>query len=78
MIIKCLGIFTYIVQIFFYLSTILRDPGLVTSIRSQGEYNEITTAANNNKRFCDKCKIVYDPLEEVVHCYYCNVCIKGF
>ena len=77
-IIKFLGIITYIAQILFYINTFLKNPGIVTTLNSQCEYKKITTAINNNKRYCNKCNIVFDPLEEVVHCYYCNVCIQGF
>ena len=60
-------IILYFMVIFFLNRTALINPGI--------EINKIQD--DIHYKFCQFCKIYYNPDEKVYHCSLCNVCIKG-
>lgn len=67
-----LGYTSYLYYIITYTTTFLINPGYPQKYLSE----EIKL--NTNLRYCNHCKIYYEPNKKVVHCYDCNICVEGY
>ena len=73
---KTIGSILNLLQIYFFIITSIRNPGLPSKEYEKTVYEENKTAKNFRK--CKDCKMWINTDEKTIHCKKCNICIEGY
>ena len=74
-IISFIGIILNVIQFFFFIICVLKNPGLPK--KELQDENLIKEKSEQYKK-CDKCKFIIEISKNYVHCDICGCCCEGF
>ena len=77
MIFKTIGSIMNLVQIYFFIISSIKNPGLPSKDYEKLVYEEENKTAKNFRK-CKDCKLWINTDEKTIHCKKCGICIEGY
>ena len=74
---KTIGSILNILQIYFFIITSSKNPGLPNKEYEKLIYEEKNKTAKNFRK-CKDCKLWINTDEKTIHCKKCDICIEGY
>ena len=74
---KTIGSIMNLVQIYFFIITSIKNPGLPSKDYEKLVYEEENKTAKNFRK-CKDCKLWINTDEKTIHCKKCGICIEGY
>ncbi len=74
---KTVGSIMNLVQIYFFIITSIKNPGLPSKDYEKLVYEEENKTAKNFRK-CKDCKLWINTDEKTIHCKKCGICIEGY
>ena len=74
---KTIGSIMNLVQIYFFIISSIKNPGLPSKDYEQLVYEEENKTAKNFRK-CKDCKLWINTDEKTIHCKKCGICIEGY
>ena len=77
LIFKTIGNILNIIQIYLFIITSIKNPGLPSKDYEKIVYEEENKTARNFRK-CKDCKLWINTDEKTIHCRKCGICIEGY
>ena len=74
---KTIGSIMNLVQIYFFIISSIKNPGLPSKDYEKLVYEEENKTAKNFRK-CKDCKLWINTDEKTIHCKKCGICIEGY
>ena len=74
---KTIGNILNFIQIYLFIITSIKNPGLPSKDYEKQVYEEENKTAKNFRK-CKDCKLWINTDEKTIHCRKCGICIEGF
>ena len=74
---KTIGSIMNLVQIYFFIISSIKNPGLPSKDYEKMVYEEENKTAKNFRK-CKDCKLWINTDEKTIHCKKCGICIEGY
>ena len=74
---KTIGSIMNLVQIYFFIISSIKNPGLPSKDYEKLVYEEENKTAKNFRK-CKDCKLWINTDEKTIHCKRCGICIEGY
>ena len=74
---KTIGSILNILQIYFFIISSTKNPGLPSKDYEKVVYEEENKTAKNYRK-CKDCKLWINTDEKTIHCKKCGICIEGY
>ena len=74
---KTIGSIMNILQIYFFIISSIKNPGLPSKDYEKLVYEEENKTAKNYRK-CKDCKLWINTDEKTIHCKKCGICIEGY
>ena len=74
---KTIGSILNILQIYFFIISSIKNPGLPSKDYEKLVYEEENKTAKNFRK-CKDCKLWINTDEKTIHCKKCGICIEGY